>query len=108
MGQIPVALARDRDQLIDNSNAFAVCIPGPVLIDAVGLAWANQVSTIIVINEKEPIIAVNHSRQNLANPPFRFFIVRGGIAINKVKPVARLSHVIAQLIFFCCQKLGFQ
>ena len=62
MGQVPVALARDRDQFIYNSNAFAVCIAGPVLIDAVGLAWAHQIGTIVVINEKEPIITVNHCR----------------------------------------------
>ena len=105
IGVEPGAIAGDADNLIHNGGSFAVDLACPVLIDAFGLTRADQRVAIIVVDEKLPLIPVDHCGQDLRHLGFCRLVIRGCVAINKVEPVARLCHVIAQFSLFGLDKL---
>ena len=108
MCQIAVALPRDVDQVAHDRGALAVGLVHPVVADPVGLAWADQIVAVIIIDKKEPLAAIDHRGQDLLDLLLGGFVVGGGVAIDKIEPVARLGDIVAQLGLLGADKLVFQ
>ena len=92
---IACTLTGDADQFINNRRAFAVGHAGPILVDQIGLARADDVGAVVIVDKEEPFIAINHGGKDLFDLLFGLFVIRRGVAVDEVEAVTRLRDVVA-------------
>ena len=102
---IPAATACDADQLVHHGRAVAVRLAGKVAVDPVGLARADKGGAIVVVDKELTFLAIDHRCEDLRHLRFRRPIIGRGGPVDKVKAVARLCHIIAQLDLLGVQQL---
>jgi len=105
---IPAATACDADQLVHHGRAVAIRLASKVAVDPVGLARADKGGAVVVIDKELTFLAIDHRREDLRHLRFRRPVIRRGGPVDKVEPVARLCHIIAQLYLLGVQQLLFE